>query len=368
MTPAIEGRPDPILIFPSSTMEARRFRALCAAAGRPCIGASAIAGDAAAEGYARWVELPRVFEPDFAARFERAIADLGVTQIFAPNSLVHARLTALIAERGWPLVLLGPEPETARIAVAADLHARADAAPASRMACATARPALTQLERVALLRGAAAVFGQCDDNKIFLLADLARTAPAGDVVEIGSAWGRSAFALFWLARRYGLGAGLSVDPWRTETAHQSEAPDSNQYGIKSDDIFVEYRMHMRMGFEGGINYIRAPSSDALAVYRQSPEITTEDFGVTAYEGRIGLLHIDGNHDFDCVMADLDGWGALVKPGGWIVLDDYVWSFADGPKRAGDRICAARAAEIAQSFVDGVSLCIQFKPGSEGADP
>ena len=51
----------------------------------------------------------------------------------------------------------------------------------------------------------------------------ALTAPPGDVVEIGSWWGRSAALLVWLARRYDIGPVLCVDPWDEACMDQGNA-------------------------------------------------------------------------------------------------------------------------------------------------
>ncbi|MEW8469633.1 MAG: hypothetical protein AB2637_13960, partial [Candidatus Thiodiazotropha sp.] len=41
-----------------------------------------------------------------------------------------------------------------------------------------------------------------------------------------------------------------------------------------------------------------------------------------------------------VRQDLETWEPYVKPGGWVLLDDYHWAFGDGPKRAGDELLAS----------------------------
>jgi predicted O-methyltransferase YrrM len=41
-----------------------------------------------------------------------------------------------------------------------------------------------------------------------------------------------------------------------------------------------------------------------------------------YNIDIDVIHLDGGHDFACVMADLRVWWPLLKPGGLLIGDDY----------------------------------------------
>ncbi|MGI4881565.1 MAG: class I SAM-dependent methyltransferase, partial [Janthinobacterium lividum] len=83
-------------------------------------------------------------------------------------------------------------------------------------------------------------------------------------------------------------------------------------------------------------------------------------GSTRYSGRIAVLHIDGNHAYENAKADVVGWTKLVTAGGWIVIDDYVWPWGDGPQRAGDELLAAHPEKIGCVFVMGTALFIQLR--------
>jgi hypothetical protein len=50
----------------------------------------------------------------------------------------------------------------------------------------------------------------------------------------------------------------------------------------------------------------------------------------------------------------------MAPGGWVVFDDYVWAFGDGPQRVGDAWCEANAARIVRQFVIGTALFVQLE--------
>jgi hypothetical protein len=98
-----------------------------------------------------------------------------------------------------------------------------------------------------------------------------------------------------------------------------------------------------------MGYIRQPSLDAIGEYREAvrqqvlhcPELTP-----VPVCGRIALLHIDGNHRYDQVVQDIQTWAPYLMPGGWLLLDDYVWSFGDGPQMAGDELLQSGAYDSA----------------------
>lgn len=80
-------------------------------------------------------------------------------------------------------------------------------------------------------------------------------------------------------------------------------------------------------------------------------------GSTPVRGKIALLHIDGNHKYEAVRNDLENGCPLVQEGSWVLLDDYVWAFGDGPQRAGDELLAQRGVKTA--FVAANTLFVQI---------
>lgn len=62
-----------------------------------------------------------------------------------------------------------------------------------------------------------------------------------------------------------------------------------------------------------------------------------------------------------MLADAQAWTPHVKPGGWIVFDDYVWAFGDGPRRVGDAFLADDIWRIDLSFVTGAALFVRLAP-------
>ena len=80
-------------------------------------------------------------------------------------------------------------------------------------------------------------------------------------------------------------------------------------------------------------------------------------GETSYQGKISILHIDGNHDYEFVEKDSAIWSPMVQPGGWVIFDDFEWRFGDGPKRAGGEFIERLKPET--TFVEGGALFVQI---------
>src|SRR5262249_33682743 len=154
--------------------------------------------------------------------------------------------------------------------------------------------------------------------------------------EIGVLFGRSAFLLAWLARRYAIGCLLCIDPWQQDAALQFEAPDILRQATRDldfDAVFAEFKRTFVPAFRGTVNSIRDTSSNVVELYRSGNlTVGPTEFGMSRYRGTVSLLHIDGNHDYRVVSRDLADWVPLVQTGGWIIIDDYRWPFADGPQR------------------------------------
>ena len=167
-----------------------------------------------------------------------------------------------------------------------------------------------------------------------------------------------------LSRSLGLGPLLCVDPWSDAHLLQPGAAmvDASSNRISAERAFELFNINLLPIANGRLNYLRSSSVDAAARYRANPLVDQPRFGRTRFEGRIALLHIDGNHDRAAVQADIDAWGDLVlRDGGWVVFDDYLWPYGDGPRAVADAYCRQHQAEIACAFVMGGALFMQFAP-------
>ena len=92
---------------------------------------------------------------------------------------------------------------------------------------------------------------------------------------------------------------VCIDPWLAYT----EGEDVHDQ-IEVDAIYEEAKNRL------------APY-DALLVRRTSMDALDQ-----FYNNSLDFVFIDGNHDYDHVLEDIDGWTDKVKPGGVIAGHDY----------------------------------------------
>jgi hypothetical protein len=310
------------------------------------------------------VTLPFVGTSGFDESLRQAIADFDIGGIYTPNLVVWDYLHRCMQASfpGVTLVNESPiESEVAPYHKALAFGRSVRAHPLELSGSGPVRPSITELELAALFHHAEAIPGMCDHEKIRALCDVFRSTPAGDIVEIGSWWGKSAFVLLRLAQCYGTSSLLCVDPWsNTHLLQNDERSLLDRVPVNADEALTMFQLNLLPYSNGAVNYLRLPSVDASAEYRSRRIVSTPVFGETTYSGRIALLHIDGNHSYANAQSDVASWCDLVMPGGWIVIDDYTWPYGDGPQRAGDAFLSEHHDQIANAFVMGSALFVQLK--------
>lgn len=350
------------LIFPGGMPGSLAYLQQCRMNGASVVGASSLHYDPNGAEYPAWTYLPLITDPDFDAALDRAITDLEIQDVFTPHPIVWDHLHAR-AKAGQLAVTLLNKPET-----------WSDAAPyrqamiESRLAplpvhFSGEKPPLSEPEAAALLYHADKITGMCDRDKTLALVQIFRHMPEGDVVEIGSWWGKSAFIMHRLSQIYGVGPLLCIDPWTNENCVQNDSSglvDRLCANIDADEAHRIFTINLLPYVRGDANYLRMPAHQALARLAESPEIRSPEFGSTMYSRQIAALHIDGNHAYESAKTDVTGWAPLVKDGGWIIIDDYVWPWGDGPQRAGDEFLAEHSSKIDCAFVMGTAMFIQLR--------
>ena len=351
-----------VLVFPAGLPDGLAFRDRAKAMGLTVVGASSLSRDPAESAYEAWEHLPYVNDPGFDAALAEVVRRHQVRAVHAPHYIVWKHLAERLGQIAPGARLTGgASPQDNERAYRA-LRERLGAARApSFWPAMGGKPPLSVLERAGLVRLVDAIPGMCGEEKMVAVMEAMRHAPTGDVVEIGSWWGRSAALLVWLARRYAVGKTLCVDPWSNEGLVQGEPMvDAASADVDADEALRIFEVNLAPLACGDLNYIRAPSMRGAALYRSGAQVRTEAFGETAYAGRIAFLHIDGNHAEPEAAADCAVWTPLVAAGGWIVFDDYEWAFGDGVRRVADRFVEANARRIAARFEAGAALFLQLR--------
>lgn len=353
----------PVLIFPAGMPRSLEFLQKCLRENRAVIGASSLGYDASQEKYPAWVHLPYVTDSSFNEALKQAVIELDIGEIYTPNIVVWNHLDQTLGKLMPNVRLVNVSPVDEVLSGYRSALAKANYLISNPLQIASAlgsRKPLTAIEAAGLIRYSDLVPGMCDDDKFRALFDIARYSVEGDIVEIGSWWGKSAFIFSMLAKSLGIGKLLCVDPWANEHLVQGEKMvDSGSAQVSAEEALTVFQIGLLPFNANHINYLRKPSVQAAKNYKSSRVVSTDVFGTTEYAGKISILHIDGNHAYDAAKADVESWEEFVVDGGWIIIDDYIWPYGDGPKRVGDEFLAMNHSRIATAFVMGTALFIQL---------
>jgi hypothetical protein len=346
-----------------------RYITVCRSLGIPIIGATSVQESSYSKTADKIIHLPYITEFSFLEEFHNALWQHAISHIYSPHPGIWSHLKQLKEEQPeiYTYELCQPSPYQsdwleiepsygwAREMAADDFPKNLDT-----VSNAILRRPLTLGEYTGLHKQFIRIAGQCDEGKLTALAHILRLTPPGDLVEIGSLFGRSAFAIAWLAGRYGIGGFISIDPWSSDLLEgQGEAAtilNRDKDAIDFEQIFLGYLSNMSL--LKNVGYIRATSAQGIHDYHRAVEkgcLTTPDLGEIPVTGSIALLHIDGNHHYDHVRQDIRLWEPHVIPGGWVLLDDYVWAFGDGPKKAGDQLLESGRFDLAFTMSDTLFL-------------
>lgn len=162
--------------------------------------------------------------------------------------------------------------------------------------------------------------GMMDDGELKFLAAATHsyTWTAGTlVVEIGSHSGRTAaFLAETLSEIGATNVVLSIDPFE-RVARDRLNPQG------------KYRRYVKTMRERGLQ------DRCVALIGYSHHVAD------AVADRVGLLLVDGNHEYDSVVRDLALYGPKVLPGGYVFLDDYTGTYP-GVVKATEEFVASRA--------------------------
>lgn len=166
--------------------------------------------------------------------------------------------------------------------------------------------------------------GYIDREEGDRLARAAAAVPAHEaIVEIGTASGAGA-AYLAAGAAQGHGARLyCVDPYEADDEERSGRVDAGQRTL-------EFARHRLAYLELSATWLRGRSLDEARVWVGPP---------------VGLLHVDGLHDFANVRADLRAWAEHMPRGALVICHDY---FA--PERIG---------EVARAVASCVDLFAEY---------
>lgn len=342
-----------LLVFPSDCELDEEAFLLLERTGAIVIGASSTSDASFLNKPACW--LPYVTEASYLMELEKLIIEEGLTHVYTSHAGVWGVLSNNIGNRGacLPIELCSDFPfdvvwnRFSRFGLWAEKYIDCHKANDSHLS-------LSDEQLTALCMQYNNIPGQSDNYKLESLIDLAPRVPKGDWIEIGALYGRSSFALGWLANYFCDENLVCVDPWDSFVVKPQKGKaavmDQQSGLIDTSKIFTIFKSSIAL--LSNTSYIQSLSEDALAQYLASDL----DGRSLKLQHEIAFLHIDGNHHFDEVSKDVALWEPYVRIGGWVAIDDYLWAFGDGPKKAGDLLLASNRFDTA--FVAGDTLYMQ----------
>jgi hypothetical protein len=349
-------------VFPAVNLTAVNYLSEAHHRGERTVSAASVSNDIAEE-WGKLHHLPSIYDENFPLLFQNLATAYSIDKIFCPVASVHNFITNFLLTHHSDIKLIGQSPVPNEIEKHRQLISRANRLLPLVELCADGLPTLSLLEIAGVLRQASFVYGESNDDKLAALMGVFANAPVGDVIEIGSLMGRTAFVLSHLATRHHIGPLLTVDPWLPGNAIQRDSPglvtalgNDWDFEVLSEGFFVNM---MPFSFDRHA-HLRLPSEAAFKLYSTENKFQSRSGHCVNYSGRIAVIHIDGNHDYSCVKLDCELWLDRMLPGAWLILDDYIWLHGDGPHRVGDDLLMRRAQDFECSFVCGKALFIKFR--------
>lgn len=340
-----------VLVFPSSLEASAAYATQMRQHQLTVIGASSVNQDPYIDQYDTWVQIPYIHEEHFIPVLKETLARHNISAIFTPHAPSYLYLEQIRNEL-QDIKLLGQAPYVAQMDRVNHIYQKA------------AMSSDNETSFIAgLLNQADQLYGECSHQKILAMAQTFQDCPQGDIVEIGTFFGKSALMLNRLAVYHKIGPLLAIDPWSYQDSVQHNSSKliqdlSNQWDWNA--VFRGFLMQAQGCHAGQFNYLRMTSTQAWQIYQSTRAVTSSEFGMVEYTGRIAVLHIDGNHDIEAVMQDLNSWSQKLALGAWIIFDDYQWSQGDGPQIIADRLLIEQSEKIDRHFTAGGALFVKIK--------
>ncbi len=316
-----------------------------------------------------WIEkenliiLPYIYSKDFPDKFLTLIYNENVGKIYSPVVSVYLWLKKFISDNGLRIRLIGDSPTKSEMNRVDKLLNKVRNFSDFITDCSDGKSSLSLIEIAAVFRMSENIYGESNDTKIAAMIAIFSSAPKGDVIEIGSLLGKSAAVLSLMARYYKVGNVLSIDPWSWEDSQQHDSPEvvskCMEFCWDLEKLPTTFAINLIPIGLGNFNYMKLKSNQGFLKYKEEKQAISQEFGEIAYAGKISVIHIDGNHDYQQVKLDCDLWVPLITSEGWLIIDDYRWAHGDGPFRAGNEILNKYNEQIKLAFTCGKALFITF---------
>jgi len=186
--------------------------------------------------------------------------------------------------------------------------------------------------------------GWCSKQKAGCLIDLVMEVNPAVYVEIGVYAGRSLFPVASALKFLGKGVIIGIDPWdKEEMIKYFDTPEYAAISIWWSNINYENIYY---------SYLNMLKKFELEEYCITMKTTSKQ-AASEVIYPIDILYIDGNPSETCSTQDVLLYLPLVRPGGYIYLNDILWPTK---QRAAELLL--QSCEIVRRFDNG--NCVLFK--------
>jgi predicted O-methyltransferase YrrM len=351
-----------ILVFPSTLQASVKFADEARGWNKQTVGAASLSAGANASHFDAWEQLPFIGDEKFFDELRLVVERHDIKSLFTPHAPTFHLLERELPSQIPQIALIGEGPFQKQMKSVQHWVAEGERAKAVIFRYGESAADYPVEFLAGTLMTAETIHGECSREKIFALCGIARSAPKGDVVEIGALYGKSSYVLNRLASYNNLGTTLCVDPWDLALTIQYDASRLIQQASQSWDwnvVHSGFLINMLGCGTAPLGYLRTTSSKAFNLYETATSITSAEFGTVPLSGQIAILHLDGNHDEAAVSEDYALWSRRLAPGGWIVFDDYHWPHGDGPRKVADSAIKQLGQQVQKHFVAGGAMFIKL---------
>lgn len=298
-----------------------------------------------------FIKIPYITDPNFLFFLKNLIREKQITHIYTLHHVVWYSIKKYISNSEIQIELLGENPQgrfNKKYLKLKTIATKLNKIKFPEVKVKQKKKKINNHEYINLINLFLNIPGETDLYKLNAIVEIFRILPRGDIIEIGCLYGRSAFVFSYMLNRYNLGNLNCIDPWNY---NKIDSQETNNQELENQEVKLDFAL-VNEYFKSNLSLY-----NNITIYnKKSSEAINEINEKYKNKRNVSLIHIDGNHSYKNVLEDVQNYSPLLSEGGWLVLDDYIWTFGDGPKKVGDELI--QSGKYNTSFVIADSLFLR----------
>lgn len=351
-----------LLIFPATLHASIEFSQEAKRWGHSTFGAASIQHLTSLGNYDKFDYLPFINDSNFFNELTKLTSLYDIDYIFTPHGPTYTLLSDQLHYYLPNVKLFGSGPFAARMNEVDKISLIGSEILVQTSIYGSRNAYLSSNYIGSIVNQAEKIHGECSREKMCAIFSIIPNSPKGDIIEIGSLFGKSTYLLNRISSKFNIGPMLAIDSWSLNDTIQVDASRNIQKASGNwdwDKVATGFLMNMLSLSVPEFNYLRMTSESAYHHYLQHKQVTSEEFSTTKYSNSISILHIDGNHDEESVLLDFNLWSKHLQDKGWIIFDDYNWPHGDGPRNVADYALNMYGDKVIKKFVAGGAMFMQL---------